>query len=149
MLSATISYSQEVKLVSFNELSQIINRPDGKTKVINLWATWCKPCVEELPVFMKAVAEYGTQNTEFIFVSVDFLSQNQKVIDKVNELQMKGILVHLNESGSDWIDKMDPDWSGAIPYTILIRPDSGRSYHYDSFANYDELKNFLDKNISH
>ena len=143
----SISLAQEVKSLSFNDLNQIINNHDGKTKVINFWATWCKPCTEELPSFVKAQADPAYKKTDFIFVSVDFQSQNEKVKEKVKELAMKGVLVQLNENGGDWIGKMDENWSGAIPYTILILPDGKRVYHYDWFENYDELKTFLDKNI--
>src|ERR1041385_4922048 len=117
MLIPAVSLAQEVKSLSFNDLKQIINNNNGKTKVINFWATWCKPCVEELPSFVKAQAEPDYKNTDFIFVSVDFQSQNEKVKEKAKELAMKGIIVQLNESGGDWIGKMDENWSGAIPYS--------------------------------
>ena len=133
--------------MSFNDLQQIINSSDGTTRVINFWATWCKPCVDELPSFNKAVETYSDKKTTFIFVSVDFQSQQQKVQQKAAELQMKGTVVQLNEKGTDWIDEMDKNWSGAIPYTILIQPNGNRVYHYDAFSNYDELKNFLDNNL--
>ena len=84
---------------------------------------------------------------DFIFVSVDFQSQNQKVKEKIKELHLGGTLVQLNESGNDWIDKMDKNWSGAIPYTLLILPNGKRVYHYDWFETYNDLKTFLDKNL--
>src|SRR6185503_4768895 len=113
-----ISSAQELQLLSFNDLNQILNNHDGKTRVINFWATWCKPCTDEIPSLVKAEESPAYANVEFVFVSVDFQSQNQKVKDKIKELGMKGILVQLNEQGGDWIGKMDENWSGAIPYTI-------------------------------
>ncbi len=142
-----ISSAQEVQSLSFNQLNEILNNNNGKTRVINLWATWCKPCVEELPSFVKAEESPDYKNTEFIFVSVDFQSQAEKVKEKVKELKMRGTLVHLNEKGNEWIEKLDNDWSGAIPYTIMILPNGKRIYHYDWFENYDALKIFLDKNL--
>lgn len=145
--SSIACFAQGVKLISFNDLNQIINQPDGKTKVINFWATWCKPCVDELPSFAKATQEDEYKNADFIFVSLDFVSQNEKVTDKVKELKLQQTVVQLNEKGYDWIDQFDSNWSGAIPYTILILPDGNRVYHYDWFENFAALKNFLDKNL--
>jgi thiol-disulfide isomerase/thioredoxin len=141
------SFSQNVALISSSDLNVLINNNDGKTKVINFWATWCKPCVEELPFFMEAINDYKEKETEFIFVSVDFMSQHEKVEQKTKDLALTGTLVQLNEKGTDWIDELDKDWSGAIPYTILINPAGMRIHHYDSFSSYDELKKFLDKNL--
>jgi len=141
------SPAQELQSLTFNDLNQIINNHDGKTKVINFWATWCKPCIDEIPALVKAEESPAYTNVEFIFVSVDFQSQNQKVKDKIKELTMKGILVQLNEQGGEWIEKLDENWSGAIPFTILILPNGKRVYHYDWFPNYDALKTFLDKNL--
>ena len=146
-LGPTFCFGQELQVLSFNDLSQVVNKNDGKTKVINFWATWCKPCTEELPSFIHAEQATEYQNLEFIFVSVDFQSQNQKVKDKIKELHLEGTLVQLKEQGNDWIDKMDQNWSGAIPYTLLILPNGKRVYHYDWFENYSDLKTFLDKNL--
>ena len=141
------SSAQELQLLSFNELNKILTKNDGKAKLINFWATWCKPCNDEIPSFIQAQESPSYKNTEFIFVSVDFQSQNQKVKDRIREFNLKGTLVQLNEQGGDWIGKMDENWSGAIPFTILILPDGTRVYHYDWFENYDALKTFLDKNL--
>lgn len=147
LFSSISCFGQELQVLSFNDLSQLVNKKDGKTRVVNFWATWCKPCIDELPAFMQAKKAAEYENIEFIFVSVDFQSQNQKVKNKIKELHLEGTLVQLNEPGNDWIDKMDTNWSGAIPYTMLILPNGKRVYHYDSFENYNDLKAFLDKNF--
>jgi len=141
------SIAQEVSPLSFTELNAMLQEKSGKTRMVNLWATWCKPCVEELPLFMKAKDEMKQDSIDFIFVSVDFQSQKQAVSDKVKQLNLSGTLIHLNEKGNDWIDQLDPNWSGAIPFTIMILPDGRRIYHYDAFENYEDIKNFLGKNL--
>jgi thiol-disulfide isomerase/thioredoxin len=141
------SFSQEVKTVSFDELMKILNDHNGSTKVVNFWATWCKPCVDELPYFVQAADKMKNENFEFIFVSVDFLSVHASVVEKAKQIGLKGTLLHLNAPGNEWIDQVDSTWSGAIPYTILILPNRKRSTHYDQFDNYEALKSFLDKNI--
>jgi len=146
ILPAIVS-AQELQSLSFSELNAILNNHDGKAKLINFWATWCKPCNDELPSLVQAQGSPEYKNTEFIFVSVDYQSQAQQVKDKIKQYQMQGTLVHLNEKGGEWIEQLDENWSGAIPYTVLILPDGKRAYHYDWFENYDALKSFLDKNL--
>lgn len=139
--------TQELQVLSFGDLSELVNKKDGKTRVVNFWATWCKPCIDELPSFIQAQEAPEYNNTEFIFVSVDFQSKHQEVKDKIKELHLEGTLVHLNEPGNDWIDELDKNWSGAIPYTMVILPDGKKVYHYDWFESYTDLKTFLDKNL--
>ncbi len=146
-LMITQMYAQQVQKLSYADLNKIVTKADGKAKLINFWATWCKPCVDELPEFVKAESSEDYKNIDFIFVSVDFQSQNEKVIQKAHDLNMQGSIVHLDERGSEWIEAMDKDWEGAIPYTILILPDGKRVSHYDSFENFDALKSFLDTNL--
>lgn len=145
---AGAAFSQNFQSLSFNDLDQLIKNHNGKTRVVNFWATWCKPCIEEMPAFIDAQRSANYKDIDFIFVSVDFQSQSEKVKDKISDLKMTGTIVQLNEKGTDWIDEMDKDWSGAIPYTIMIRPDGKKVSHYDWFENYGALKAFLDKNIS-
>ena len=66
----------------------------------------------------------------------------------VQKLSMNGTLLQLNEHGADWIDQLDKNWSGAIPYTILFLPGGEKREHYDAFNSLDDLKTFLDKNLS-
>ena len=140
------AFSQDVKTVTLEELLKIIHKEDGKPKLINFWATWCKPCVDELPYFVQVATGPKAKDVEFIFVSVDFQSVHPKVVEKARQLGLKGTVLHLNAPTNDWIDEVDKNWSGAIPYTILILPDGKRIYHYDEFENYEALKTFLDTN---
>ena len=67
-----------VKSYSYKELKPMLERQDGKTYVINFWATWCAPCVKELPAFEKLNKEYAAKNVEVILVSLDFPKQVEK-----------------------------------------------------------------------
>ena len=138
---------QDLKLVSFKELEKALTSGPDTVKVVNFWATWCKPCVEEIPYFVSAQNEWKDKKVRFIFVSVDFLSQTPKVKEMINRLSLTGTLLQLNERGSEWIDQLDKNWSGAIPYTILFSPNGEKREHYDAFHSYDDLNSFLQKNI--
>ncbi|MBK9732933.1 MAG: TlpA family protein disulfide reductase [Chitinophagaceae bacterium] len=140
--------AQELKILKYTELEKILTSEPGKPKLINFWATWCKPCVEELPYFMSLQQEAKNENVQFIFISLDFMSQTTKVKELINKLSLTGTLLQLNESGGEWIDEFDSNWSGAIPYTVLLLPDGEKREHYDAFNSPEELRTFINKNIS-
>lgn len=121
-LISVSGFAQELRIVSYPELEKIISASSEKPTLVNLWATWCKPCVEELPYFISAHERFKDE-VEFIFVSLDFMSQTPKVKEMIKKLSMHGTMIQLNEPGGDWIDEMDKNWSGAIPYTLLYLPN--------------------------
>lgn len=146
-LTAFSASAQEIRVMRFEQLQAVLNADPEKSKLVNFWATWCRPCVEELPYFIAASDDEKFKNVEFIFVSVDFLSQSEKVIAMIEKLGLKGTLLQLNEPGGEWIDALDSNWSGAIPYTLLLQPDGAIIRHYDAFNNTEELKAFINKHI--
>src|SRR5262245_48989416 len=123
--------AQDLRVMNFKELNSVISRRSDTIRIVNFWATWCKPCVGELHDFVKLQKELSKQKIQFIFVSMDFLSQTQKVKEAIQRLGMQGMLVQLNEKGGDWIDSLDKNWGGALPYTVLIRADNSRAEHYE------------------
>lgn len=92
--------------------------------VINFWATWCKPCVKELPYFEK-LNNSGMQGVEIILVSLDFKKQiSKKLIPFLEDRNMKSNVVALTDGKyNDWIDLIDPNWSGSIPATLFVKGD--------------------------
>jgi len=141
------SPAQDVRFISLPELKGILDQKSDSVKVINFWASWCKPCVDEIPYFMQLKNDWKNRKVEWIFVSVDFVREHNDVLEKVTELKLDGELYQVNEKGDNWIDQVDTKWSGAIPYTLLIEPDGERSAQYFSFASYSDLKKFIEKKI--
>ncbi len=88
--------------------------------VINFWATWCKPCVQELPAFDSLTANKNTCHV--ILVSLDFKEDIEKKVDpflKKNNISSECVL--LDEiNGNDYINKISQKWSGAIPATLIV-----------------------------
>ncbi|WP_317897421.1 TlpA disulfide reductase family protein [Aurantibacillus circumpalustris] len=91
------------------------------TYVINFWATWCKPCVEELPAFDSLSVLKSNSPVKVILVSIDFKEElGKKVMPFLAKHSVKSTCVLLDEvNGNDFIDRISPLWSGAIPATLI------------------------------
>ena len=120
-LSSYQSFAQEVEVVKFDEIVKILENDTDKVKVVNFWATWCGPCVRELPNFEAINKKYS--NVEVILVNLDFVEGLDKVKHFVAKKELKSKVILLDEIDyNTWIDKVSPEWSGAIPSTIIISP---------------------------
>jgi len=93
--------------------------------VLNFWATWCKPCVEELPLFAEAVKTYKNERVKFIFVSMDAYKPNEesKIVTKLTKLKLatQSLWWMTETDANKYIDLISPKWSGSIPCTIFIK----------------------------
>jgi thiol-disulfide isomerase/thioredoxin len=147
-LISTSLCAQKVGIIDYNSFEKILEAPSDSAKIINFWATWCDPCVKELPYFVNEQSQWHGQPVKFIFVSLDFPSQVEKVKQKALSLKLPGSIFQLEEKGSEWIDKLDKNWSGAIPYTILILPNGKRIEQYDAFNSLSQLDSLLTKNLN-
>jgi len=128
-----------LEIFDFDGLQKFLRTTDDKTYVVNFWATWCAPCIKELPYFEKLNKEYS-DNVEVILVSLDFPSKYEtklKPYIKNKNLQSKVIALNDVDSNS-WIPKVDESWTGAIPATVIFNKDK-RKFYEKSF-NYDELE---------
>jgi thiol-disulfide isomerase/thioredoxin len=117
--------AQEIKSMKISELEAFIaTRPNPA--IINFWATWCMPCLEEMPWFNKIV--HQNKNVELVFVSLD---NNKAYPDKIrsfiNAKKIKATLIWLNETNADvFCPRIDEQWGGSIPATLFI--DHSRNY---------------------
>jgi thiol-disulfide isomerase/thioredoxin len=136
------SPATDIKLTVFdyNGLEPYLNKTDNKTHVVNFWATWCAPCVKELPFFEKLNASYANRNVEVILVSLDFPKQyDSKLKPFIKNKKLKSKVVALNDMDTNsWIPKISEDWTGAIPATLIYNKDKRQFYEHT--FNYEELE---------
>ena len=127
----------------FDGFKPFLESSDDITYVINFWATWCKPCVEEMPHFIQLAKELEGSDIEFVFVSLDFRKYLEgSVIPFVIARGIEKHTVMLNDpDANSWINQVDPSWSGAIPATLIFRGDK-REFH-EKKLSYEELKTIL------
>lgn len=145
--AATIAKSP-IKVFDFDQFEKYLQEKSGKTYVVNFWATWCKPCVDELPAFEKLNASYKDENVEVLLVSLDFSNHvESKVIPFIEENKLRSEVVILDDPDQNtWIPKISEAWSGAIPATLIYNSNS-REFYEQSFT-YEQLELALNKSIN-
>lgn len=125
----------EIRVYDYNGLEALFKKEDDITYVVNFWATWCKPCVEELPHFEAINRKYKGDKVEVVLVSLDFPSRARELL--IPFMKKKGIssdVVLLDDPRQNtWIPKVDKSWSGALPATVIFNRNK-RSFYEKSFT---------------
>ena len=122
-ISALNSQSVAIEIVNYKQLEERIKETSlDSMVVVNFWATWCKPCIEEMPIIENISNSHKNIPIKVLLVSLDFPNQIEKrLIPYVTNNKIKNEVIVLNERNpNDWIPKVHQDWSGAIPATLFI-----------------------------
>ncbi|MCF7569212.1 TlpA family protein disulfide reductase [Sabulilitoribacter arenilitoris] len=130
----------DLEVYNFAGFEKFLSKKDDKIYVINFWATWCAPCIKELPYFEKLNETYKNKNVEVILVSLDFSHLYEKKLKPfIKKKQLQSKVIALDDADmNSWIPKVNEKWSGSIPATVIYKNDE-RKFFEKSF-NYEELK---------
>jgi thiol-disulfide isomerase/thioredoxin len=143
MMSLNIN-GQNVQIINQDSLIKLVHlQPDSGVIIINFWATWCKPCVEELPYFKKADSVLKADNYQFVFISMDKTSMIKAVGKFITSQGIIGNQYLAKISNiNQMIDAVDRSWGGSIPFTIVLSKND-RKIHEGAFDSYKDLWNFI------
>jgi thiol-disulfide isomerase/thioredoxin len=139
-----ITSSAQVQVVKFDYLDKIMHSNNDTTYVINFWATWCNPCVKELPYFKKLREDYLDKKVSVILLSMDFRRDAHTRVESIvakNNIKNRVLLLDETDYNS-WIDKVDSSWSGAIPATLICKGKVKVLYQKE-FTSYLALENIV------
>lgn len=125
----------KVKAYDYSGLEYFLNRKTDTTYVVNFWATWCVPCVKELPAFEKLGQKYRGSKVKILLVSLDMPKMAEtKLLPFIKEKQLESQVVLLRDpDANSWISKVNAKWSGAIPATLIYNKKS-RKFFEKSFT---------------
>ncbi|GAB2768753.1 hypothetical protein GCM10027275_09230 [Rhabdobacter roseus] len=134
--------AQPLVQVKWETLDTLLHHQDSDTTyIINFWATWCRPCVAELPHFEEVQANFAHQKVRVLLVSMDFAKDiEDRVVPFIERHNIKSTVWLLNETDANrWIERVDSTWSGALPATLILNPARGRRSFYEKPLDYETL----------
>jgi len=135
------SYSQKGKIVHWKEMENLLADTTDSITVINFWATWCKPCVKEIPSFERARKFFVGKPVRFRYISLDFASDKKTRLDPFISKNLSGAMVWLLDETdyNAWIEKVDPTWGGSIPVTLIVNNAKKIRIFVSDELTYDQI----------
>ncbi|WP_418263445.1 TlpA disulfide reductase family protein [Flavobacterium faecale] len=147
LFSLQLNAQNPVIFDNYDLLEKEILSYQNTTYVVNFWATWCAPCVKELPHFEKLNSE--NKKVKVVLVSLDFKDQIQARLFpflKRKNIQSK-VVILTDKNYNNWLAKVDENWSGSIPATLIIKGKK-KVFAERDFATFEELNEYVNSNIN-
>jgi len=143
LIMSSLRASRAIEIYNFKDLESLLNKSNDTTYVIHFWATWCVPCLKELPEFNKFADKHSQQKIKIILVSLDFPQHiNSKLIPFIEKHNITSKVIVLDDPNQNyWINKVSPDWSGAIPATLVY--NNKFKNFYEKSLTYEELVSII------
>jgi thiol-disulfide isomerase/thioredoxin len=133
------------KIVKLDKVQSLLTTKSDKIQIINFWATWCGPCVKELPLIEKIGQERSDIRVTLVSLDLDLDENPEKVYKFVERKGLKSAVLILDESDpNSWIDKIDKEWTGSLPATIVINTNTGKRAFVGKELKEGELETLIE-----
>jgi thiol-disulfide isomerase/thioredoxin len=142
-----IAKAQELKVINKSDLVALINSKSDTVYVINFWATWCKPCIEELPVFEKINKDFTGQKVKIILISNDFKKQiKPKLKPFLLDKNIQSEVWWMSETDPNiWINLVEPNWEGSLPATLIFKGSENKRFFHEGSLTENTLNAIINK----
>jgi len=133
--------AQQVSLLSADQLNERLKQGKDTVFVVNLWATWCVPCVKELPFFGRLQHAYPDNPLKILLISLDFRSKIKSEVEPfIKKMKLEQEVFVMNDVDQQtFIDKVDKQWSGSIPATLLVNTAKQQRKFIPNELTYEQL----------
>lgn len=142
------SSRSEIAVETINErgYEKLVRERNGKILLVNVWATWCVPCVQEFPDLVRLANEYRDSNVEIVGISADFPDEVDSKIVPFLKRQKAGFKNYVRDFSSDeaFINQVNPDWSGALPATIIYGSDGEQKTFLLGMSDYETFRDKIE-----
>jgi len=119
--------AQQAETIKLVQLQELLQAKADHIKVINFWATWCAPCIKELPLFEKLGQDRPDVKVTLVSMDLDLDPNPEKVYKFIARKKLQSQVLILDERDpNSWINQIDKNWSGALPATIIINGKTGQ-----------------------
>ena len=126
LILAHFCKGQKAELVKLEKLQSEISKSSEQILVFNFWATWCAPCVKELPLFEKLNQNDKEVKVTLVSMDIDLDPNPEKVYKFIERKKIQSRVIILDAvDPNSWINKIDKNWSGALPATLIINTKTG------------------------
>ena len=141
------SAGQDIKVVDFDDLEPWLALKNDTVYVVNFWATWCKPCTEEIPDFVKANRKFEDRNYKMLFVSLDMPdSIDGRLRSFISNNKISSEVIVLDDPDfNSWINKVDKSWKGSIPATLIYYP--GYRKFVEGTLDYEKIVKYVEPGL--
>ena len=113
-----------LEMATADDLKKLRANPTGKVLMVNFWATWCGPCIEELPRLLETYYWYRLRDFEFVTVSANYPDEKPAVLKRLESLHATGRnLLFASDDTYAMQAAFDTHWEGGVPFTMVIAPD--------------------------
>jgi len=137
---------EPVELETIDEagIKNLVQNNSGKLRLINIWATWCGPCVVEFPEFVTMNRMYRGRDFEFVSICLDDLEKKDKALKFLKEKQAsnKNYIFNIDNKYA-FIESIDPKWQGALPYTMIVEPGGKIVYAQQNIIDPAKIKKLI------
>ncbi len=144
---AAITWAKEpvnLDTVGLNGIATLIRNDTKKLRLINLWATWCVPCVEEFPELVTLNRMYRDRGFELVSISTDESSVMNKALQFLEKQQSSSPnYIYTGENKYKLMEVVDSRWQGALPYSLLVEPGGKIVYAHQGAINPEELRKII------
>lgn len=146
-LLSSFTFKHQPRVLTFDDFEPHLHFSNDTVYLVNFWASWCTPCVEELPAFERIGEEYNQEPLRVLLVSLDFPQQIEtRLVPFLERNEIRSEVLVLNDPDANkWIDRVDPRWSGSIPATLIYDRES-RIFREGTYT-YDELKKIVEQKL--
>lgn len=137
---------EPVKIDTIGEagLKEMLQNKSDKLRLINVWATWCGPCITEFPEFVTINRMYRRRDFEVITISADDPAKKEKALKFLKQAQAASTNYIFNKDDQyKLIEAIDPKWQGALPYTLLVEPGGKIVYTHQGIIDPAEIKKII------
>lgn len=143
-ISIKANAQTNAEVYNLEQYQNCVLQNDDTLYVVNFWATWCKPCVEELPYFQQFAENTKNLPVKVILVSQDAKSRTMQVAAfmEKNKYTSKNFILSAGNPNV-WINAIEPKWSGTIPATVIYKNGQKLNFKEGEFASLQELNEFI------
>lgn len=140
-LSCKESNSQSIPKWKITDLEEYIAKSDTPV-IVNFWATYCVPCIKEIPYFQEVVKQYEKQGVRLLLVSLDFReSFPEKISSFADKRKFTAPIVWLDETDADYFcPKVDDKWSGVMPATLFVNNKKGHRSFFEEEMSKEQFE---------